>query len=651
MLHVGIISKDIYFQIFHTHNRIIILMSMWKYIVLHSYYFGRFHISMNHIITLDEHLANQIAAGEVVERPISVVKELVENSLDAGATQIYVELQEGGISSIEVKDNGSGIPKDQLELAVQKYSTSKITSLEDLHNVMTFGFRGEALASIASVSEFSIASKTVDALSGYELTLESGKKQSFQETSFSEGTRVVVENLFYNTPARLNYLKRPRTEYNHVYDFLQKVALAHPEVGIKFVSDGTEICNFRSGETQKERIYGIYGTEVAENLLEVAFEYNGITLEGYITDPKVFYTNKNRQALFVNSRPIGSGLIYKALMDGYNRFIPHKTFPAYVLNVQIDPTQIDVNVHPRKLEIRFANEQSIFRLFYHWVKDVLEKVSLASWGSTHSDDNEVVLQRWIAMPPSVDSSQWQQEYYTGSGTKFKSYSPYKNTASNPNQSQIQDAMAFSQEVVADSASFEKSLDLHDTPLGKIVGQIHNSYIVLETPEGVKILDQHALAERVIYEKISKSSYTPNTQWLLLAETLTITPKEKGILEENTQVFLDMWFEIEILSGNNVMISGIPDFIKKESIENIFLGILQDISGQSMWKSTTLEEVRNKIFAYTACRSAIKFGDKLSLFEMNQLLHDAALDYSATCPHGRPVVWEMGLDQLQKKYER
>lgn len=605
---------------------------------------------MPNIIQLDEHLANQIAAGEVVERPVSVVKELVENSLDAGAGDIYIEIQEGGTKYIEVRDNGWGIPKDELALAFEKYATSKIASLEDLHNVMTFGFRGEALAAIASVSQCMLASKHSEAKHGYELCKQPWKKQEVVVSNVSEGTKVVVEDLFFNTPARLNYLKKPRTEYTHIYDFLQKIALSYPHVGIRFVSDGTQVCHFRAGEDTKQRIYAIYGADVSENILQVNFQYNGISLSGYISDPKVFFPNKNKQALFVNKRAISAGVIYKAIADAYNRFIPPKNFPAYVLHVDIDPTQIDVNVHPRKLEVRFAQEQSIYRLFYHGIKDTLEKVSLVSVGKNSDVWAGENLSPTVSYEERGKLQPTSSQYYTGSGNKFKSYSPYTRTDADPNQSQIQDAMKFSQAVTS-APSFETSLDLHDTPLGKIVGQIHNSYIVLETQSGIKILDQHALAERVIYEKISSASYEPKVQWLLIAESLSLTPKDIDIATSHQDVFKDMWFDMEILSGNGVMISGVPDFIKKEDIRSIFLWIIEDIRNASFGKSTTLEEIRNKIFAYSACRSAIKFGNKLSLFEMHHLLCDAALDYSATCPHGRPVVWEMTLDELQKKYER
>lgn len=602
---------------------------------------------MSQIITLDEHLANQIAAGEVVERPASVIKELVENAIDAGAKNISISITWGGIESMEVIDDGSGIAKDDLKKAVEKYSTSKIQNLEDLHNVMTFGFRGEALWAIASVSRFTLRSTTNSQNRAYELTPDG----DIQESSHSEGTSVLVEDLFYNTPARLNYLKKPRTEYNHIHDFLYKIALSHPELGIHFISDDTEIFRFRSWESQKDRIYRVYGSEVSENLLKLEFSYGGISLKGYITDPKVFFTNKNRQALFVNTRSIGSGLIYKAISDAYNRFIPPKTFPAYVLNVDIDPTQIDVNVHPRKLEIRFAHEQSIFRLFYHGVKEVLEKVSLVSDSSQdrHSLTTSYQGEKEDRLHKGKLGGICEPEYYTGSGTKFKSYSPYTNTTTNPKQSQISEVLEFSKKVM-DVPAFEKSLDLHDTPLGRVIGQMHNSYIILETLSGVKILDQHALAERVIYEKLVHASYTPITQQLLIAENCQLTPSESDIFEKSQDTFRDMGFDIEALSGNVVLIQGVPDFVKRENTIDIFRGILADLSEGSN-ASTTLSEVRHRIWAYTACRSAIKFWDKLSIFEMNQLLHDAALDYSATCPHGRPVVWEMSLEELKGKYER
>lgn len=603
---------------------------------------------MSKIHILDEHLANQIAAGEVVERPVSVVKELVENSLDAGANSLRIEIQQWGIASIYVKDDGEWISKEDISLATKKYATSKISSLQDLQNVMSFGFRWEALASIVSVSDVTLASVQNWQVRAYEVVYENGQEISFQETSLSSGTSIRVENLFQNTPARLNYLKKPKTEYSHIYTYIQKMALAHPEVGFEFISDGTTICQFRSWETLSDRIYGIYGDEVSHALLPIEFVYNGLELFWYISDPKIFFPNKNRQTLLVNSRNISSWLISKALFDAYNRFIPPKNHPAYVLNLSVDPTQIDVNVHPRKQEIRFAQEQSIFRAFYHWVRETLEKVSLASSPIETSDWKKTMSTISSSTQNSPQTPSNTPKYYTGSGTKFKSYSPYKNTTANPQQSQIDNALEFSREILQDRDNV--NTDISYTPLGKIIGQTHNSYIIVETPTGIKILDQHALAERVIYEKLSKNAYTPEVQQLLIPENISLTPQEKDTVQEHIQTLTEMGFTLEILSGNRLMIQAIPEFIQKENLEEVFLGVLQDIetTGRS---SKTLEEVRHKIWAYMACRSAIKFWDRLSIFEISKLLSDASLDYSATCPHGRPVVWEMDLEEMKKKYER
>lgn len=602
----------------------------------------------NRIIELDETLANQIAAGEVVERPISVVKELVENSIDAGAQNIYIEIKEGGISYIEVKDDGGWIPKDDIKLAVKKYSTSKIQSLQDLYSVMTFWFRGEALASIASVSDFYLTSIQKWDIQWHELYLSHGKEVSFSPSGISQGTKIVVENLFSYTPARLNYLKQPRTEYSHIFHYIEKVALSHPHIGIQFISDGKEIYNFIQWESLQQRIYSVFWKEFSENIHAITFEQAWIILKWYITDPKIFFQNKSKQVLFINQRPISSALIYKAISDAYNRFIPPRNFPGFVLDVEIDPTQIDVNVHPRKMEIRFAQEQQIYRLFFHGIQDTLQKVSLVS---SEKKDSSFSSQ-------GNTSTSTSPQYYTGSGTKFKSYSPYKDVSSNPNQGTISSHireiwnqnLSFQKSGFQSRTDFEKSLDLHDTPLGKIIGQIHNSYIVVETREGIQILDQHALAERIIYEKISKNSYIPQVQPLLIPENVPLSDDMLDVVQSYQEVLTSIGFDIEILPWNIIMISGIPDFVKKSDIGKVFVNILEDVSINGS-HSRNLEEIRNKIFAYTACRSAIKFWDKLSLFEMNKLLTDAYLEYSSTCPHGRPVIWEVWLDELKKKYER
>ncbi|MDD2871359.1 MAG: DNA mismatch repair endonuclease MutL [Candidatus Gracilibacteria bacterium] len=626
---------------------------------------------MSKIIKLDKNLANQIAAGEVVERPVSVIKELLENSIDAGATNIVVEIENGGMDKISITDNGEGIQKEDIPLVIEKYSTSKIKNLEDLYNIMTFGFRGEAVASISSVSDMKIVSKYINEDFGTYLSVIAGDIGEMTDYASDTGTKIIVENLFYNTPARLNYLKTARTEYNHIYGFLQEISLSYPDVGFEFISDGKQVFKYKSGEDLKTRIYNIYGTEFSQNLLKLDFSMNGISISGYISDPKVSFSNKNRQSLFVNKRVIKSSLIFKAINDAYNRFIPHNMSPAYVLNLTVDPTQVDVNVHPRKLEVRFASEQNIFRAVYHAIQDKLEKVSLLHTGgdknlSASIDNFTQSSHNFSENKNDTGINNFNSLYtkntntgYTGSGNKFKSYSPYTDKSASINQSQIHQALNFSKEILSGKSIgdieneevFEKSSDLHDTPVGRIIGQAHNSYIIVETNEGIKFLDQHALAERIIYEKLVNNDTGHNVQGLLIGESMALTPKELDILEVNIDSFIDMGFDIQIMPGNIVIINAVPDFIKKENISKVFMGILDDIGSHNFSKSKTLDEVKNKIWAYTACRSAIKFGHKLNLFEMNKLLNDSVMDYSSTCPHGRPVVFDINLQELKDKYER
>jgi len=607
------------------------------------------------IITLPKQLANQIAAGEVVERPLSVVKELIENSIDAGASYIQVYLKNGWIDEIVVKDNGLWIPGDQLILALEKYSTSKIKNIEDLYKVMTFWFRWEALASIASVSEFSISSKTREAESAKQILSRGWDDISEKIVAHEIGTTVRVSDLFFNTPARLSYLKKPRTEYLKVQEFIQKIALIYPNIWLSLYHDAKQVYNFPIGQSIQERIYEIFGREFSENICQLSHEFSGVRVSGYITDPKISFKNKNRQLLYVNSRVIVSPMISKAIYDAYNRFIPHGTQPWYILSIELDPTQVDVNVHPRKMEVRFAGEASIFRSVYHGIKDELERVSLVSKNISRWESTQHLSQFSPARRDEI--SQSKKEYYTGSGTKFKNYSPYKNTQSHPNQASIN----FSREILWSvdttlwdienntySDTYSQNWDIRETPLWRIVGQVHNSYIVVQTDTWLQILDQHALAERVIYERISHSSYTPKQQGLLWWIGMHLVSAEMEILESYLENFENMGFEIEVLRDNNILISSIPDFISGQNIETVFQKILSDVSAAwSLW----LDEIRHKIWAYTACRSAIKFWDALSIFEINKLLHDAALDYSATCPHGRPVVYDISLDELLGKYER
>ena len=601
------------------------------------------------IIKLDKNLANQISAWEVIERPVSVVKELVENSIDAWATRIKVDIKEWWIKQIIIQDDWNWISYEDLPIVFDKYTTSKIKSIQDLYNIMTFWFRWEALSSIASVSKVEIITKTEKSLVAYSLKSIWWELWKIEEKSWNNWTKIIVNDLFFNTPARLSYLKKPRTEYLKIYEFLQQISLSYPSIWFEFINDWKTVFNFIENQDLKTRIYNIFWDEFSSNLLDIDFEITWLKISWYISDPKVSFSNKNKQILFVNKRIIKSPLISKAISQAYNRYIPHGNNPAYVLNLEVDPTQIDVNVHPRKMEVRFASENNIFRAFYHSIDEKLKNTSLVSdenlTQTSTSFNNWEEKKSYISTIP--DSASWNKKYYTWSWTKFKNYSPYKDVTINPAQTNISDSIKFSEKLL----DINISNDISITPLWKIIWQLHNSYIIVETENWMKILDQHALAERIIYEKLINNDKSFSVQWLLMWISVNLLPKEISILENNIDFFNKAWFDIEILWWWNIIINSIPDFIKKEDIKDVFLWILEDIWEQDFKKSKTLQEVKNKIFAYTACRSAVKFWDRLSMFEMNKLLRDASLDYSSTCPHGRPVVFEISLDELKNKYER
>jgi len=573
---------------------------------------------------LDKKLANQISAWEVVERPVSVIKELVENSIDAGSTNIIVEIKNGWCEEMIVNDNWEWIDKDDLLLTTQKYSTSKISTLQDLQNVMSFWFRWEALASISSVSDMEIISKTKKSNFWYSVKIIWWEYENINDHPSEIGTKIIVKNLFYNTPARLNYLKKPRTEYSQIVDFLNNISLSYPNIWFELISDWKNIFKLNPNDDIKTRIYKIYWDDFSSNLLEISFEMWGIKINGYISDPKISFANKNRQLILVNHRIIKNPIIYKAISNAYNRFIPHTNFPGYVLNINIDPTIIDVNVHPRKMEIRFANEQELFKIIYSTISKKLENSSLESTTNITTEN--------ISHFSSKDNS-LSNNIPTQNFRSWTNSSPSQTNKTFPSfwkQSNIDGAIKFSQEFLKTNSknidyqeisesNFENEIqsnDLHNTNLWKIIWQIFNSYILIETKNNwLLIFDQHALAERIIYEKLSSNQQKISSQKLIFAENINLTPQEFTILDENKKIFEDIWFDIELMWSKSVMVNAIPDFMKNENINNILCWILEDISYNKTSKPKTTQEIKNKVIASTACRAAIKFGKKLNIFEV------------------------------------
>lgn len=595
---------------------------------------------MQKIYKLDKNLINQIRAWEVIERPANIVKELLENSIDAKSQNIKIEIKNWWKDYICITDDWEGISKEDLPLSIEKHATSKIKNINDLFSIMTFWFRWEALASISSVSKFAIISKTIDQKIWYKF-----ENNKIEEYPMENGTIVVVKELFYNTPARLNYIKTAKTEYIKILDVLNNFIISYPSVWFEFINDEKIVFKLPKNQDLKTRLYFLYGKEFIENIIPINYETVWLKITWVITDPEISFKNKQKQHIFVNNRSIKSIFISKSVINAYNRYIPNWFFPWYVLFLEIDPTLIDVNVHPRKEEIRFENEQKIFSSFYHSINDTLQKLSLIKNSEKPTIQN--------------DLSYKKSSYYTSNPTKFASYSPFRNIISQPNQKTIDLSIAFSKEILNYDENTEQkkddfeylSWDLHYTKLWRIIWQAYNSYIITEKDDKIFFYDQHALAERIFFEKLKSQNKKNNFQNLLIPETIKLSLIEFENLNNYKEIFKDIWFEIDFLSNNMVNILSIPDFIKKENLKEILVSILEDIEKWDLKNIKSLEEIKNKILSYTACRASVKFWNKLSLFEMNKLLNEASLYYNKTCPHGRSVVYEISIFDLKRHHWR
>jgi len=582
---------------------------------------------MSIIKILPENLVNQIAAGEVVERPASVVKELMENSIDAGATRLTLEVTGAGDELIKITDNGCGMDKDDALLAFERHATSKINSKDDLFNISTMGFRGEAIASIASVSHVVMKTKRQEDSVGTLISCIGGKIEKNEDVSMSDGTQIEVRNLFYNTPARKKYLKTPSTEYQHVLAVFQSIALMHPEVHFKLIHNDKESFEYPKVGELKDRVRDVLGKNVAENLLPIFYGAKDIKLEGFIGKPELGRTGSKHQYLFVNDRHIKHPLFSYALGDSYHSLLMDGKKPFFIINIKIDPALIDVNVHPRKLEIRFQNQNELFRILSGAAKKTLEKN--------------------VLMPRASHNS----------GEVFEVPQGTKRTEA-PTENQIKAALDFTQKITGNEPEIgrlnkysykqEEPEELSMKPLT----QIAKSYILAENENGLILVDQHAAHERVRYEELmdqlEKSS--PEKQQLLLPLEIELSNLEVEMFKGNKAIFEDLGFEIESFGGNTFIIHAVPSSIAAENIQNILQQVLSDLSDE---KSTrAVKNPQEKILEYIACRSAIKFGKDLSYDEMVELIKQVdKLKRPYTCPHGRPSMVKLTYHELEKMFKR
>jgi DNA mismatch repair protein MutL len=574
---------------------------------------------MNNIIILDETLVSKIAAGEVVERPASAVKELVENSIDAGARRISIEVADGGKRSIRVVDDGCGMDPRDAKLSIERHATSKLKSAEDLFSIRTLGFRGEALPSIASVSRFELITNNGGS-NGTRLIVDGGKLKGQEAAGSSAGTSVTVEDLFFNMPARLKFQKSKTTELSHIVDIISKFILSNPQISFKLKSDGQEILSSIGSGDLLEAIASIYGIDMAKAMLKVGDEkprdfargkreMGDVKVHGYATQPVITKSDRYGESFFVNGRFVRNALLSRALEDAYRTLIPGGKYPISVIFIDIDPAEVDVNVHPTKREVKFSRADAVMKAITLAVSAALGEVT-AGEGS-----------RQFERPQFDRSGGWKPEMM-----KILEELPMTNSQYPINsQSPISNYQA------------------------KALLQVNLTYIILAKGEDVIIIDQHAAHERIMYEKI-KNNTVAGTQNLLVPKTLEIEPKEYALISDNLEEISQLGFDVEIFGKNTILVRGIPAALKIQNIDTAISEILSEIG--SSFKIKSIDERREAIWKMMACKSAVKAGDKLSYDEMAGLVEELyATSNPTTCPHGRPTLVTISKSSMEKMFGR
>ena len=659
---------------------------------------------MPNITLLDQNTINKIAAGEVIERPASVVKELLENAIDARATAVTVEIKEGGTTFIRVTDNGCGIPREEVPLAFLRHSTSKIKSVEDLFTISSLGFRGEALASIAAVCQVELITKTSEALTGSRYQIEGGMERPLEEIGAPEGTTFIARNLFYNTPARRKFLKTPMTEGSHVAELVEKIALSHPEISIRFIQNNQNKLHTSGNHNLKDIIYTVFGREIAANLLAVEAKKQDISISGFIGKPVIARGNRNYENYFINGRYIRSSIISKAIEEAYKPFMMQHKYPFTMLHFTIEPELLDVNVHPTKMELRFRDGEMVYRMVYDAVSGALAHKELIPEVELNKDrtDQEAKearkrepspepfeLRRLEAMSrqqaacapgskrlkPAEPSLMKDPDFLAENWLKKPAAPPETNPLRGPSQEPVpssrEEAAAVTKPAAPEGetitpehdntagAGKPEQLDLFDGKLlepksrqmHKLIGQVFDTYWLVEFNEQLYIIDQHAAHEKVLYEKtmatLKNREYS--SQMLDPPIILTLNMNEEVLLKEHMTYFSDMGFEIEPFGGREYAVRGVPanllSIAKKDLLIEMIDGLSDDVS-------THNPDIIYDRVATMSCKAAVKGGNRLSAAEANELIDQLLnLENPYACPHGRPTIISMSKYELEKKFKR
>ena len=655
---------------------------------------------MPQIALLSQETIDKIAAGEVIERPSSVVKELVENAIDAGSSAVTVEIKEGGISFIRISDNGCGIEREQIPLAFLHHSTSKIKSVEDLFTVTSLGFRGEALSSIAAVSQVELITKTNGDFTGSRYLIEGSKEVSLEEIGAPDGTTFIIRNLFYNTPARKKFLKSAQTEGTYIHELMQRMILSHPDVAFKFIMNNQVKLQSSGNGNIKDIIYHLYGRDITKALLPIAHESELFKVSGFIGKPMISRGNRGYELYFVNGRFIRSKILSKAIEDAFKPFLMQHQYPFTVLYFEIDSSLLDVNVHPTKMELRFSNQQELYREVQSILsaalvhRDIIPEVPVDTpkknemevpkiekvmpepfeqkrleeirkavrkdspyeikypvsrpmgTGSVSSAAQEKLLDTIKSMPPEDMMEERIQKEPLPEQSKKETE---KELAKEAYVLREEETYGAKPEGSYEQGSFLKEEEMAKQ---KIIGQLFDTYWLVEYNDRLFIVDQHAAHEKVMYEKLKKQFEKKEftSQAISPPIVITLSMREAEVLERFKEQFTKLGFEIEHFGGAEYSICGVPGNLYRLNTRDVLIDMLDELTDGISERATT-DVILDKI-ASMSCKAAVKGSQRLSLPEMEQLMKDLMkLDNPYNCPHGRPTIIAMSKYEIEKKFKR
>ncbi len=590
---------------------------------------------------LPEDVANRIAAGEVVERPASVVKELVENSIDAGAGRIEVNIEEGGKKLIEVVDDGCGMTDQDVVVAVQRFATSKISTADDLQAVVTMGFRGEALPSIAAVSRMRIITRPADGDEGYVLVVNGGQIEDLRAIGCPAGTTVQVAELFFNTPARRKFLGTTATERGHCQEWVSRLALARPDIAFKFTHNGTVLFTSTGSGDLLSVLAAIYGSTGARQFIPISLQARGLAISGFISSPRLFRSTKQHQLFFVNRRFVRSRMLSHALTEAYGMLLPAAKNPLCAIHIDIDPHSVDPNVHPTKIEVRFRNQAEVHNLLSRAAAEALAAAGYRSLGQRPSAEAEHPRDRLPAgrLAPADEEQR--------SRIRRLRLGPSRDLLDDRQAGlEVYQSAPLAQEAHNQQRLWQAAAE-GDVPV-RVLGQHADRYIVAQLGQQLLLIDQHRAAERVAYEALENADDQVRSQLLVVPLTLELSATELAAAENHQQALAKLGFVIEPFGGTSLLVRAVPAVIADRDVEQILRGLIEEMAQHGATQRLDDSQLRASI----ACHGALKAGEKLSQDEMERLVADLLRTQApAVCPHGDPVILTLGIDYLDRRFER